>query len=457
MSAVPRFAQPCHASWSAVIGVIAVSCATSYPTVQFGPEEVDASAAPREETELSEPHGESKTLSMRSLVLNLADPLMGYEANSNLWYSMGQALGRLSDHLEIVDGLGQNAGGRVLLTVLAFYVGRGTQYYSHEVAHEFEVREHGLSSGLSVDWGDWGPGWPRYVQPVFYDNDVYYDALADDEVLRVPLDGLNQDEFNGAQSWRRAVLQNRTDMHNAAAFLLLKLNDFRYVLSVGLDDNRPAWTGGSVREVNQYAWYAGCWNDPDLYTLHLYNRGIDLTKTDYLVQVAIADFLSWHTWENLAMVCRYVGSGRRVAEPKTWQLSDKVALTPPLVSVYLTPRGTFYDIGTFVNPTSPHPLFLSFGTDVDSIGDGEVDRLRLGAQYYDLGRGRWRWAPFAYVDMSEAQGYEGVSLGTEGNIRLSSAVELSFKLEYNENDVIENTVKGKDDGLSLALGVDVRF
>ena len=94
---------------------------------------------------------------------------------------------------------------------------------------------------------------------------------------------------------------------------------------------------------------------------------------------------------------------------------------------------------------------------MDFIGDGRVDRFGLGGQYHNLTWKRLTLSPFAYVNTSRADGYEGASLGVEGKLALSPKAELRLTLEHSEGDVVENTVKGEDEGLGLTLGIDLRF
>jgi hypothetical protein len=395
-------------------------------------------------------------LPARLLTLDFADPLLGYEANSKVWYSLTQALGGVNDTLGVRKGWDEKLWGRGLLAAFALYSSSFLRDYSHEIAHDYVVREHGLFDGFHVDLGDWSRGWPRYEKATIGDDAAYY-ALPDDELIKSYVDGLDQEEFNTATEWTRCHLMRTNDVVGGMAFLRSKLHDVYYVLLVGTQDARPMWTGNSVAGVNEFARENGLLNDLDMYTLHLFNRGIDLKKRDYLAQVLVADLLSWHTWESAAVVVRYLRTGERTRVPSAWGFSNGHSLTPPLVSCYLTPLGTFYDIQAFLDPAGPHPVLLSFGTDVDFIGDGRVDRTRLGARYHGLTAGRLRLDPFAYVNLSGWDGWEGVSVGAEGYVRLTPKVDLRFKLEYSESDVVENTVKGKDEGFGLTVGLEARY
>jgi len=58
---------------------------------------------------------------------------------------------------------------------------------------------------------------------------------------------------------------------------------------------------------------------------------------------------------------------------------------------------------------------------------------------------------------SRADGHEGASIGIEGLFRFHPRMRLRMRLEHNEGDVIENTVKGKDEGLIFVAGLDASF
>ena len=393
------------------------------------------------------------TLPPRTLTLDFAGPLDSYDANSSAWLSVNEVFARGSDYLGIRQGLDENLLGRGLLTFGAYYFSVGPRHYSHEVGHEFEFVRHGQDRHFRLDLSDWSAHWwPRYLQP-----SANYAVLSEDETLRLTAGGLNQDELNARNIWGHCMLKGSYGLHDAFAFLLPKFWDFRYILNVGLDDRRPGATELSMTAFRAYCLANDLWNDVDTYTLFLYNRNIDVTKRDYLKQVLAADLLSWHTWQSAAVIWNYVAHGRRTTSPAVLKLGENTELSPPLVTHYLTPNGSFYDAAVFLNPRGRRPVLLSFGTHVDFIGDGEVDRLRLGVEFRNLRLGRLSVAPFAYANFSTPLAYQGSYLGTELRVHAARVFELRASMGWSDNDMVENIVKGHEDGFRLRAGIDIRF
>ncbi len=139
------------------------------------------------------------------------------------------------------------------------------------------------------------------------------------------------------------------------------------------------------------------------------------------------------------------------------RLSDTVAITPPLVSHYLTPKGSFFDISSAVNPGTRSPVLVSIGADVDWIGAGDVDRLRFGAVVCELGTAWISVDPFLFVTTDRALAYKGISCGADLRVKLDPDICLRLRMEYSENDVVENVVKAEANGVSFVLGVEYWF
>ena len=48
-------------------------------------------------------------------------------------------------------------------------------------------------------------------------------------------------------------------------------------------------------------------------------------------------------------------------------------------------------------------------------------------------------------------------MGLETYVGLSPRCDLRIKLEHNDGDIVENMVKGKDEGFTATAGLDVSF
>ncbi|MHC5053649.1 MAG: hypothetical protein ACYTKD_02905 [Planctomycetota bacterium] len=392
----------------------------------------------------------------RPLTLDFASPLEGFDANARFFYSMNQLLGRLNDSAGVLRGMDEESGGRLALAALAVYTAYGMRYYSHEIAHDHALRSHGLGEHVSLDFGSWHSGWPEY-EMIGITTSSYAALLGDAAIFERYLAGLNQDETDSRLAWASSADCGTVDLQGAASFLVQKARDLGYIATTGLTDRRPSAPPLTFEDAADYVTANGLEGDVDDYVICLMVNGVDLSKEEYLAQVLVADLLSWHTWECVRAVGRYLRTGERTMRLATWRVSDRLEMTPPLISCYITPLGTFYDVAAILDPAGARPVTVSVGTDVDFIGGGKVDRLRFGAQVHGVGRGPCALAPFAYLNASRADGHEGASVGVEGLFRFHPRMRLRVTLEHNEGDVIENTVKGKEEGFWATLGLDASF
>ena len=62
-----------------------------------------------------------------------------------------------------------------------------------------------------------------------------------------------------------------------------------------------------------------------------------------------------------------------------------------------------------------------------------------------------------YADLINKDSDKVFSIGTEARKELIGGVGLNMNSEHNENDLIENEVKGKHNGSRLVFGISVGF
>jgi hypothetical protein len=389
----------------------------------------------------------------RRVSLDFANPLLTYEANANALYSLTQMVGLLGGRRE--SDADRSVLARTALALGTVYLTAALNYYSHEIAHEYEDREYGFRTGFHVDINDWGLGWPRYApRPV---GGIWAPWFRDADRFKLFVDGFNQNEYSSRTTWEGSCRASAIAIQDASLGFLSKLSDVYLTSQAGLEDDWPTWVDDPYVDMLGMAQLEGRWADVDVYVLSLRNRGITLGKRDYLVQALVADLLSWHTWESILCMADYVRTGQRYRKTGTWPLAGGHEITPPLISCYLTPLGTYYDMASFLDPAGAHPMKITLGTDVDFIGDGDVDRWRFGLQYFNLGWERLRFHPFVYLNSRKSLRYEGISVGLETYVEVSPGYDLRIKLEHNDGDIVENTVKGKDKGFGAVFGIDARF
>jgi len=394
-----------------------------------------------------------KAIPKRKLTLDFVNPLKDFEARTYVWHTSNLLFGKGNDYLGIKLGFDKNVFGRLGLCALAAYSSGAIGYYLHEISHDQPFERRGIHKGIKLDFSDWFKIYPRYVQ-----KPVDYSILSEEETFRSIVNGLNQDEFNARINWEQGSLESDLNLCDSISYLLAKLDDFQYTLTVGFKEKRPDETGLETLDLIRYYKLNDLWDDVNLYTGLLYNERIDLSKKEHFAQSFFADALTFRTWESFGSIWKYIFKNERTGKPLTLRLTEDIEITPPLCSLYRTLKGSFCDMSVFVNPNKDNPIKLSLGTGLDFIGDGEVDHLRVGGEYYNLKLEKiLRASPFAYLNFNKSFDYKGISLGTKVYLQLTSAIELRGKIEYNKNDIIENIIKGEDKGVNFVLGLNTKF
>ncbi len=395
----------------------------------------------------------------RTLSINLTqNPLKDSESLSDCWYASNQILGEGNDYLGEKLGLDKNLLGRLGLAAGALWGSHVSSYYAHETAHDIDLERRGINPGIDIDLSDWGGFFaPRYRQkPIGFEN---YIKLDDDAIFRITVNGLNQDELNAKRGWEQSMLKGELSFCDSLSHLRSKLEDVVYILGVGLAEQRFDAIFSELPSRYMFADYhqKGIKTDPDIYTGLLQSRGINLTKKGYLIQALAADILSYPTWESLGSVFRYLTKGERTGKPFTLKLADGLEITPPLFSLYLTPLGSVCEASSMFNPGGKNPFKFSLGTDLDFIGKGKVDLLRIGGQLYgvDFPLGV-KVSPFAHVNLQKSSlSPDGFSAGFEASVTLAKKIRLRGKAEMWSRDLIKSmVVEGKRSGFKLALGLE---
>jgi hypothetical protein len=127
----------------------------------------------------------------------------------------------------------------------------------------------------------------------------------------------------------------------------------------------------------------------------------------------------------------------------------------------MTPKGSFFNTTTYLE--MERSLWeLQIGWDDDLIGESELNRIRIGGRLVD--KKLWnsdlafRTSPFMYGNINKTNGgLEGVSVGVELFKPLTDCLGISVKYEFNIDDVIENGIKGEDEGHNVTVGLELKL
>ncbi|MBN1644474.1 hypothetical protein JW851_00340 [Candidatus Woesearchaeota archaeon] len=428
----------------------------------------------------------------RKTILNLAkSPLDDFSANSKIWYSINQGFGKISDELAGELNLDDHILGRIGQVAVFGYLNYATEYYSHELAHNYETRKKSLFSGVGIDFSDWSMGVPKYNSPAYivrlYDLfDIFTTEKEEKEYLRTITNGLNQDELDAALVHRESVLKKNLSFDEAISYLIPKNLDLFYII---LSTKGGLNYRANYKPINKLQSNfepsienQGLWNDIDMYLHHLHRKGlyrqkaddpynylafgwkegmtfkgIELSKKELFIQALIADALSVKTYDSTRALYKYIAKGERNTKPFTFKLG-RTEITPPQITHLLTKEGSFYDTNAFFNIAGKILLETNLGTDVDFIGHGKARHLRTGGKLHMTEKGI-NIRPFLYINSSRGRifKYKGISSGLELALGMPDSLEIIVGAGFNENDLIENDVKGKENGIDFTVGVNIIY
>ncbi len=372
---------------------------------------------------------EPNTLNLepRDFHLDFHDPITNFEANSNLKYSIDQLVGKSSDWMAN-EGGDKHIIPRLAQLPFIFYLGQVSRFTSHELGH--------LRAGKKAGKSNWDGEIHDFL---FFQGNPDFGYTSDvDKKLEFFVGGLNQDEYNAYTITKNNP--TRISFDEGINFLTTKFRDVFYNLS-----SREKYKQGRVRK------------DPEAYTFFLKKKGINLSQDELLLQSLTADILSLQTYDSIASLYNYIINGKRYTDRITLNLGNS-QITPPIFSHYLTPKGSFFDISSTINPSGKNPIDLHIGTDADFIGDGNLNHLRFGGRYNDIPiiKGL-SLSPFFSLNLDKSGNYEGILSGAEAKYKIFERLGIRAKVQYSENDLIENEVKGRDRGINFQLGLDFKW
>ena len=375
-----------------------------------------------------------KQLPRREFRLYAANPKDGFEANTAAWNTTNQLIGRASDYVGIVKGLDNDFSGRLGQTVLMSWLALGTTYVSHEVAHNYLGRWKGVDN-LEFTFDQFTVfGFPAVV------SNSYRGPKTWDEYIFQSVSGLNQNTYNAQELFSK----NQTTIRFDEAISFLENTFILASYATSPDGDQRAITGASFGDIAGYVEW-------------LSRKGIQISSDDVLKEARIANLLSAPLLiDNAITIGKYIKTGEREKEPFYLKLGS-IETTFPLVSYYLTTEGGYYNITCIANPRTPSPIELNLGTGTDFLGSSQTDTLRLGGKYHHLKTPYLSFSPYAFFNTDRNLKPKGFSVGTEVSVPIGKRKSIFLKIEYNKGDILENTIKGEEEGLNLSGGLEVLF
>jgi hypothetical protein len=183
--------------------------------------------------------------------------------------------------------------------------------------------------------------------------------------------------------------------------------------------------------------------------------GIAIQRKDFLIQSGLALGISTKFWDSILANTNYLFKGERTRKTTKLKIKD-TEITPPLVNLYLTPKGSFFNTTTYIE--NENLWEISLGIDDTYIGESKLDRVRAGIKLVNKPILGVQASPFAYTNLSRSKLQpKGYSAGLELFKPLTKRLGISAKYEYNKNDVLENTVKGESNSHNFTIGLEMKL
>ncbi|MFH1801562.1 MAG: hypothetical protein ABH804_01875 [archaeon] len=348
-------------------------------------------------------------------------PLDSSDANSNWWYNGVRLIDSIgeSEKLKFLD---ETFFGRLAKFSSLAYLSMGNEILSHEFAHG-EAGKRGGNYSWTFNLKD-----PLSLSKNFKKRFRY--VPTDKQLLDERKAGLIMDSFdleNLFKNWDTEI-----SPYEANSFLLSRKNTPYNLFS---------------QEPKQL-------DDVEEFVRLLNKKGIKFSKEDHLKQALFADIFSVATWDSIWTIANYLIGGEKSNELSTFKINNN-EYTFPNIAYYLTDKGGWYNATVIANPKDANKRFsVSFGFPANYIiGAGEEDtcRIEISGKNVRL-NDRVSLKPSVALNSNG-----GGSIGLDANINLSNRVILSFKNNYSQDDMLQQRILGKGNGLESMVLLKVFY
>ena len=345
-------------------------------------------------------------------------------------------------------------------------------YVSHEMAHDYVGLRHGVSHPFDFDFSNWGDYiFPKFIQEpesfatyepgILSDEDFAFfletarsaglTPITHDERCLAHAAGMCQNELEAGAAWRSHLLRNNMFFDEGLTHFIPQIANSFYSLS-------SFATGG---DPENYIELVGSHEAVDFPTPTGTYQTIHYDLGDFQAYSMLADILSFSTWESAYSVLDYIINGSLSHKPFRFDLGA-IDIFPPNFRMLPSTEGIYLDAEVPIGFDDNRMLFANIGSGVDNLGDsGRGNWIRFGAKYHSI---RFRHddfsvdiSPFTYLNIDNEGRYLGHAIGFEGSLNLGSDFAFHTELAHNNNDMIENLVKYREDGLRFRVGLRVRY
>lgn len=401
------------------------------------------------------------------LILPFSNPVQGFDANLMAWQTTTKLLVNGGNWFGEKLELPNSKKGRLLHIAITAYLNNATSYYSHEIAHQLFNRKN---RAFKVNFTDWYPQLvPEFefwddISDVWNDYELEQLIYAEEtnpaiiyKCIRINEAGLYQEAFNVKHSVLNSYLERKLTFSNAISSILNGLSTQQYLL-FHRDD--------PIGELDKAQVTLYHYNDITGYVHNMKELGIYISADDWFLWSAAAFLASGQTWNSGRAILSYLVSGKKSVNNISISLNERFAVSPANFYLFPTIRGLYMETEFFVLSKNENEgmLRIGVGTGLDSFGfrrTGPTDWLRIGGKYHsfqvDIPYSSLEVSPFCYFNFDRDFRHKGQSIGFDVRTSLWRRFYLYTKFEHDTNDMEEQLIKNKDEGLNILGALEIEI
>ncbi|HAR63267.1 MAG TPA: hypothetical protein DCS13_07370 [Candidatus Margulisbacteria bacterium] len=351
--------------------------------------------------------------------IKLSNPYSDFESNGDLLYSLNHFSHQV--HPTTAVELSSSIGITMFLS-----------YISHEMGHINVGQRYGKVSTI----------FPYFRKEIHYIPTV-------EQYIQETAAGPNQQELSAHIFWKKSL--SNTDFHTSFGFLLNKLTDGIYFF---LTKDIEYWDRGFDAPYDYY----NVFGDFNFYISLLNRSGIKITKESLLSDILIADLLTVSVWDHFGYWHQALLGNPKASYTPTTLSFDRYKISMPYISSFLADNGLFILGSVLILRSDDNKPFLELTLGFPSpwFSKNKVHTNHFGIIYTFKLTDFLLLEPFVAYDYdTDKQVFNGRSAGLRIYQTFNEDVGLTYQLETNQNDIIENQIKHKANGFQLSLKLDL--
>jgi len=355
------------------------------------------------------------------------NPYDSFDSNIHFLQATNDYFGEIINSFAKKYSLEGTISERAIVAILYNELNASTSILSHEIAHYPGLRRVSPDAEIIFSFPIFymnsaiffGMDYPKIAKPIYLDDKIFH-----------IVSGLNINEL-AAEAYAKETLETMT-LQDAFSYLHAKLlDDFYSLADFVMPDPRSDLTSylkGITNIINN----------------------LPQTREQLTWMLLLPDILSLRVYNAINSIYHYIATGENETEASTIFAGNNT-ISYPDISCYLTPQGIAYNLMMQMKDNEDfiytaeisgnpfYPMQTKYNQKRIAIGvRNSEDAFSIeGAITYD------KQLSFSHISLTKTL------RGDNGS--------LTVGIEYSSGDLIENTVKGKKDGITFRLSADIDF